>query len=120
MGRRAALLVAFVLMLGLPATARAGMPSIEFTDVAQMRLSTFSFFLAGFLLSSWLVQRIWNRVQQDVPRLPKLTFRIASGVVFLWGLVFVLVLTMISGARELMTPGAWEKNGFHLQTQNRT
>ncbi len=30
----------------------------------------------------------------------------------IWGLLFVLVLTMISGARELMTPGAWEKEGF--------
>jgi len=29
----------------------------------------------------------------------------------LWGLLFVLVLTMISGARKLMTPGAWEKKG---------
>src|SRR5262249_35186152 len=29
-----------------------------------------------------------------------------------WGLLFVLVLTMISGARELMTPGAWEKQGL--------
>jgi hypothetical protein len=28
------------------------------------------------------------------------------------GLLFVLVLTMISGARELMTPGAWEKRGL--------
>lgn len=27
-------------------------------------------------------------------------------------LLFVLVLTMISGARELMTPGAWEKKGL--------
>jgi hypothetical protein len=37
-------------------------------------------------------------------------------VVALWGLLFVLVLTMISGARELMTPGAWEKQGltYHL------
>ncbi len=24
----------------------------------------------------------------------------------------VVVLTMISGARELMTPGAWQKDGF--------
>lgn len=28
-----------------------------------------------------------------------------------WGLLFVVVLTMISGARELLTPGAWEKVG---------
>jgi hypothetical protein len=33
------------------------------------------------------------------------------GLVVLWGLLFVLVLTMISGARELLTPGAWEKQG---------
>ena len=26
-------------------------------------------------------------------------------------LLFVIVLTMISGARELLTPGAWEQNG---------
>jgi hypothetical protein len=32
--------------------------------------------------------------------------------VTLWGLLFVLVLTMISGARELMTPGAWQKQGW--------
>src|SRR5262249_15945744 len=32
--------------------------------------------------------------------------------VVLWGLLFVVVLTMISGARELMTPGAWRKQGF--------
>ena len=29
-----------------------------------------------------------------------------------WGSLFVLVLTMISGARELMTPGAWKKDGI--------
>src|SRR5262249_44341344 len=35
-----------------------------------------------------------------------------AGLVALWGLLFVLVLTMISGARELMTPGAWTKHGL--------
>ncbi|HEX8823360.1 MAG TPA: hypothetical protein VF794_25765 [Archangium sp.] len=30
---------------------------------------------------------------------------------FLWGLGFQLVLSMIAGGRELMTPGAWEKTG---------
>jgi hypothetical protein len=33
-------------------------------------------------------------------------------LVILWGLLFVVVLTMISGARELMTPGAWRKQGW--------
>jgi hypothetical protein len=51
-------------------------------------------------------------MQRDFPKLPRLTFFKALGVVLLWGLLFVIVLTMISGARELMTPGAWVKQGF--------
>ncbi|MEX2173364.1 MAG: hypothetical protein WD872_03320 [Pirellulaceae bacterium] len=41
-------------------------------------------------------------------------------MVALWGLLFVIVLTMISGARELMTPGAWEKQGltYKLRTED--
>ena len=37
----------------------------------------------------------------------------------LWGLMFVIVLTMISGARELMTPGAWKKDGLTYQLNDR-
>jgi hypothetical protein len=44
--------------------------------------------------------------------MPRLTFLKSLGVVLLWGLLFIIVLTMISGARELMTPGAWIKQGF--------
>src|SRR5205823_725556 len=40
------------------------------------------------------------------------------GLTALWGLVFVLVLTMISGARELMTPGAWAKQGLTYRLTN--
>jgi hypothetical protein len=44
--------------------------------------------------------------------LPRLSYSEALGMIVLWGLLFLLVLTMISGARELMTPGAWEKKGL--------
>ena len=57
------------------------------------------------------VQRIWNRLGLDFERLPRLSYRGALAFVVLWGLAFHLVLTMISGARELMTPGAWERDG---------
>jgi hypothetical protein len=40
-----------------------------------------------------------------------MTYARALAAVALWGFVFVIVLTMISGARELLTPGAWEKQG---------
>ena len=55
---------------------------------------------------------MWNYIRRDFVQLPRLTYGRAVVGVLLWGLVFVVVLTMISGARELMTPGAWQKSGF--------
>lgn len=95
----------------LPAAAHAGMPSVTLTDVAKVRLENVSFFLAGFLLSAWLVKLVWNYLGRDWKFLPRLSYGKALGLMTLWGLLFILVLTMISGARELMTPGAWEKQG---------
>jgi hypothetical protein len=105
------------------ANARAGMPSplpteddlvrvFRLTDTAGQRLQVISFFLLGLLLSAGAVQLLWNAVRRDVPRLPRLTFVRALAGVVLWGLLFVIVLTMIAGARELMTPGAWKKQGW--------
>jgi hypothetical protein len=104
-------LVAVIAWLSLPQLATAGMPSLTLTDIARMRIETISFFLACLLLSAWAVKVIWNSLRSDFPRLPWLSYRTAIGIVALWGLLFVLVLTMISGARELMTPGAWKKVG---------
>jgi hypothetical protein len=107
-----AVLVSSVILLGHPAAALAGMPSFTLGDAARLRVQTISFFLAGLLLSALLIKRLWNYLSRDFTFLPRLTYGKALGVVALWGLLFVLVLTMISGARELMTPGAWEKNGL--------
>jgi hypothetical protein len=107
-----ALLLSVVLVLCLPAVAWAGMPSFELTDVARMRVQTISFFLAGLLVSAALIQLLWNYLRKDFTSLPRLSYGKALGAIVLWGLLFVLVLTMISGARELMTPGAWEKQGL--------
>ena len=89
----------------------AGMPSFGLTDIAHMRLETISFFLLVLVLSAWGVQKLWNGLTKDFPKLPRMSYARAVGVICLWGLLFVLILTMISGARELMTPGAWEKHG---------
>jgi hypothetical protein len=91
--------------------ARAGMPSLHLTDIARLRVENISFFLVVLLLSALCVQLIWNWLRADFPRLPRLTYPKALAIIGLWGLLFVLVLTMIAGARELMTPGAWEKHG---------
>ena len=87
----------------------AGMPSFTLSDVAKLRLDSISFFLACLLLSAWGVKALWNSLAHDFPRLPRMSYFRALSVITLWGFLFVLVLTMISGARELLTPGAWEK-----------
>ncbi len=104
-----------------PVVALAGMPAVLPTDVGRVlqlnepalfRFQTISFFVLTFALCATAVLLLWNYVQRDFPALPRLTFGRAAVGVFLWGLMFIIVLTMISGARELMTPGAWEKQGF--------
>src|SRR5690242_16296832 len=109
------MLIGVMGLLCHPAVAWAGMPTIHLTDLARMRVQGISFFLAVFLLSAAFVRLLWNRLARDFTSLPRLTYGKAVGLVVLWGLLFVLVLTMISGARELMTPGAWEKRGLTYQ-----
>jgi len=115
---------AFILIAAQASIAQAGMPSplpIEVPRVLQLstpaleRFQTISFFLAVFGICSAVVMLLWNYLQRDFPRLPRLTFGSAAAGVFLWGLLFVIVLTMISGARELMTPRAWEQRGYTYQ-----
>ena len=98
--------------MGLAQPLWAGMPAPELTEVAKLRVDTLSFFALVFLSSAWLICRAWNALRRDFDWLPRLSFGRGLGLTFLWGLVFVLVLTMISGARELLTPGAWKKDGW--------
>lgn len=91
--------------------AHAGMTTVTLTDIASARIDALSFFLFTYLLISWVVKLIWNHLSKSFTSLPRLKYREALGVVFVSGLLFYVVLTMISGARELLTPGAWEKQG---------
>ncbi|MEJ7590064.1 MAG: hypothetical protein WKF77_00795 [Planctomycetaceae bacterium] len=83
-----------------------------------LRIQAISFFLAMFLLSGWLVKGLWNLARRDFKKLPTLSYGRSLALVTLWGLAFVVVLTMISGARELMTPGAWRKQGWTYTLAN--
>ena len=110
--RSVAYFVAVAAIVFSPTFARAGMPyPPTLTDLSQLRVEAISFFMFVFLVSAFGVQRLWNQLRSGFPRLPKLTYGKAVGLVALWGLLFIVVLAMISGARELMTPGAWEKQG---------
>ncbi|WP_437224003.1 hypothetical protein SH661x_003444 [Planctomicrobium sp. SH661] len=95
-----------------PAQLIAGMPNIELSDIAKLRWDSISFFLLIFLLCVAGVRWLWNRLTLDFTRLPRISYLTALSATFLWSLLFLLVLTMISGARELLTPGAWKKTGI--------
>jgi hypothetical protein len=100
----------------MPSFTLADLPRVRtLADLTRLRLEAISFFLVVFLLSAAAVRLIWNSLRRDFPRLPRLSYVRACGAVMLWGLLFLLVLTMISGARELMTPGAWRKDGPTFQ-----
>lgn len=98
----------------------AGMPDVlpedletylRLNEEPHQRLQSISFFLLGIGIATVGVMALWNVLARDFRILPKLTFAKAFSLVVLWGLLFVIVLAMISGARELMTPGAWRKSG---------
>ncbi len=112
-------LVAVLGGLGSP-SAIAGMPApltedlqtiLRLRESPHQRLQAISFFLVGIVASALAVKLLWNGLTRDWPRLPQLSFAKSLAIVALWGLMFLVVLTMISGARELMTPGAWKKDG---------
>lgn len=97
----------------LSSKAHAGMPvpSLIITELGKRRLEEISFFFVSFLLLTAVVRWLWNGLAKDVPALPRLSYRGAMCFTVLWGLALTVVLSLVSGARELMTPAAWEPNG---------
>ena len=102
-----------LLVLLIPVSAHAGMTMPGFTDLAQSRFQVLSFFLLLYLVLAFIYQRVWNSLTKDFPKLPRIRYRGALGALTVCGLFIYVVLTMISGARELMTPGAWARSGMH-------
>ena len=96
----------------------AGMPSVRLGYMTSLRIEAISFFLFIFFISTWIFKYLWNGVFVEMANLPKITYMRALGIMILWGMLFNLVLTMISGARELMTPGAWEPKGITYKLKN--
>lgn len=99
-------------------SAFAGMPSYDLSDMAKLRLEEVSFFVALFLACGGLLWFLWNYVARGIPGLPRLEFKRALGLMLILSLGMLLVLSMISGARELLTPGAWRKQGSTYQVND--
>ena len=101
-----------LLLVLVPATACAGMTMPVFTEIARARFQVLSFFLILYLALAFIYQCLWNSLSSDFPKLPRIRYRGALGTLAVCGLFIYVVLTMISGARELMTPGAWARSGI--------
>lgn len=107
--------IIFCSCLLLPSVAAAGMTSWTLTEVASARLDAISFFLLLFFLCAWLIKWSWNVLCASFPRLPRIGYKQALALMLVSSLFLYVILTMISGARELMTPGAWTKVGASYQ-----
>ena len=94
------------------------MTSIVLTDLAEARIEVISFFIVGYLALTFVVKFLWNRLAKGIPAIPVINFRKALCIMLVSGLFMYVILTMISGARELMTPGAWEKQGITYKLTN--
>lgn len=112
------LLLVVQLAVGIPQFALAGMPFFTLSDIAKTRLESISFFLGIIFLVAYIIKRMWNFFRKDFPNLPELNFKKSLGIVLLWGLAFHLVLSMITGTREIMTPNAWEREGVTYKLKN--
>ena len=101
-----------ILLHGTWVSAHAGMTVITLTDIAEARLQSISFFCLVYFLLAWGVKGLWNYLAKAFPSMPRINYRRALALMLVSGLFLYVILTMISGARELMTPGAWEKRGI--------
>jgi len=95
----------------LPGVVRAGMPSFSLTEVAEARLDAISFFLLALALSALLLRWAWNVLARDFAWMPRLRYLQAVAALVVSGLFVHVTLSLIAGARELMTPGAWVRTG---------
>ncbi len=97
-------------MFGIHPTL-AGMPSFSLTEVASARLDAISLFLVAFAVSAWILLKAWNRLARDFSWMPRLSYVGALSALVVSGLFVYAALSLIAGARELMTPGAWVRTG---------
>jgi len=80
-------------------------------DIYQLRLQEISFFLVLLLGCALALKLLWNFAFKGFDAVPRLKFVQALSGALLFGLVMLLILTMISGIREVLTPGAWRRQG---------
>lgn len=109
-GKRPGWLTA-VLITQFTASAQAGMTVYGLNDFYETRLQDISMFLVVLVVCSAGLMFLWNVLARDFKSLPRLKYRHALALSVIFGLAMLLILTMISGIREVLTPEAWRKQG---------
>ena len=99
------------MLFGLIPAAQAGMTTYDLNDVVRLRVEDISFFFALLLVSGLGIRLLWNHVAKGLPILPRMSYVRALCLTALLSLLMLLVLSMISGARELLTPDVWRRQG---------
>ncbi len=92
-------------------TSYAGMTVYGLRDVYRLRFEEISFFIVLLVVCSFLFKLLWNHAVKGFGFLPRINFRQSLCLAVLFGLVMLLILAMISGIREVLTPGAWRRQG---------
>jgi hypothetical protein len=101
--------VALVSVSELP--AHAGMTVYGLRDIYRLRLEEISFFIFLLLICAFLLKLLWNYAFKGYNAVPRIKFLQALSLSILFGLVMLLILAMISGIREVLTPDAWRHQG---------
>ena len=100
-----------IILLATPASAWAGMTAYRLSDFYRTRLQDISMFLVVLLICSFLLKFLWNYLAHDFKVLPRIKYRQSLALSVIFGLAMLLILTMISGIREVLTPEAWKRQG---------
>jgi hypothetical protein len=95
---------------GVP-TAQAGMTVYGLRDIYRLRFEEMSFFIVLFLACAVFLKLLWNHAVKGFPAIPRLKLRHSFSLALLLALAMLLILTMISGIREVLTPEAWRRQG---------
>lgn len=111
MGHGSLKVALFVISFAIALPAQAGMTVYGLNDLYRLRLQEISFFLILLLTCALILKALWNHAFKGFASVPRLSYGQSFCGALMFGMLMLLILTMISGIREVLTPGAWRRQG---------
>ena len=100
--------------------AHAGMTVYGLSDIYRLRLEDISFFSFLLFVCAFSLKLLWNYAFKGFNHVPRIKFFQALCLALLFGLMMLLILAMISGIREVLTPGVWRHQGTSYKLNDST